>query len=139
MLTSSTSQDRTRVGDCNAKLIRRSRIRDTFYDVMDEPSTETSQLAFNLFDRYGRLRREFKEHEIKKGSGIWQDELDFGDLLLIETLKVEKLYRRRGLGRKLVNALLETARLKSQRFFVIIYNGWLAREVEKEAGCLKGE
>ncbi|KAL9082518.1 MAG: hypothetical protein Q9165_008867, partial [Trypethelium subeluteriae] len=47
---------------------------------MEEPTSGTANLAFDVFDRYGRLRKEFKEHAFKRGTGIWQDELDGGYL-----------------------------------------------------------
>ena len=31
---------------------------------MEEPDRETSNLAFDLFDRYGRIDREYCHHEI---------------------------------------------------------------------------
>ncbi len=67
---------RKQIGYCEAKLIRRSQIRATFYDDMDEPSRDTSLVAFELFDRYGRLRTEIKEHPIRKGSGMWNKDFD---------------------------------------------------------------
>jgi hypothetical protein len=71
------------IGYCEGKLIRRSQMCATFYDDMERPSRDTSMLAFELFDRYGRLKNEFKEHPIRKGSSVWNKELDSGDLLLI--------------------------------------------------------
>ncbi|KAI1740243.1 hypothetical protein F4680DRAFT_465702 [Xylaria scruposa] len=58
---------------------------------MDDLSRETSVLSFELFDRYGRLNREYCEHDIRKGSG--------------------------GVGTKLVSALLDKARHMSEYFF----------------------
>ena len=136
--TSPADSSTKQIGYCNGKLIRRDRIH-SFYDDMEEPTPETSQVAFDLFDRYGRLRKEFKEHSIKKGSGIWGDELDQGDLLLFEHLIVEKPYRRRGLGRKVVNAMLEKTHQKSDHFFAIVSPGYLTREVEKETRGLTSE
>jgi GNAT superfamily N-acetyltransferase len=107
------------VAYCDAKLIRRRQIR-TFWSDMEEPTQETSSLAFDLFDRFGRLKTDFKTHPVKSGTGVWGDELDQGDLLLIETLRVQKDYRRCGLGRKLVNAVLERARAKSEQFFAVL-------------------
>ncbi|KAL5379867.1 hypothetical protein DPSP01_008149 [Paraphaeosphaeria sporulosa] len=71
-----------RVGYCDAKLIRRNRMH-SFYSDLEQPTQETSMPAFELFDRYGRLKLNHKEHTVQKGSGIWGDELDNGDLLLI--------------------------------------------------------
>jgi hypothetical protein len=78
-----------KVAYCKAKLIRRNQMRDDFYGQMEPPSRETSMLAFDLFDRYGRLRSEFKTHPVIKGTGIWGQELDRGDMLLIEEVLVE--------------------------------------------------
>jgi GNAT superfamily N-acetyltransferase len=92
---------------------------------MEEPSRETSLLAFDLFDRYGRLRSEFKDHPIRKGSGVWSKELDTGDILLIEEIKIDKAYRRRGLGKKVVGAMLEKAREKTGQFFAVAWPTFL--------------
>jgi len=120
------------IGYCDCKLIRRSQMRHAFYDDMEEPSCETSRLAFDIFDRYGRLRKEFKTHPIKRGTGLWQHELDYGDLLFFEQLQIERGYRRRGLGKRLVEAVLEKTRGKSKSFFAVVQPGWLTRDVEKE-------
>lgn len=114
-----------RVGYCEGKLIRRDQIRAVFYHEMEEPSRETSLLAFDLFDRYGRLRSEFKDHPIRKGSGVWSNELDTGDILLIEEIKIDKAYRRRSLGKKVVGAMLEKAREKTGQFFAIAWPTFL--------------
>jgi GNAT superfamily N-acetyltransferase len=137
-LKTSPDSELKRIGSCDAKLIRRDGLT-SFYDDMEEPTSGTAELAFDLFDRYGRLRQEFKRHPIKKGSGIWQDEIDRGDLLLFELLSVQKPYRRRGLGRRVVNAILETARRKSLRFFAFVSPGYLNREVDEEVRDLQDE
>lgn len=63
-------------------------MRESFWLELEEPSAETSSLAFDLFDRYGRLNPEYYEHEFRKGSGVWGNELNHGDLLLFEELQV---------------------------------------------------
>ncbi|KAK5048586.1 hypothetical protein LTR84_005677 [Exophiala bonariae] len=110
-----------RAGYCNAKLIRRGQMRDDFYGEMEQPSRETSMLAFDLFDRYGRLRSEFKTHPIIKGTGIWGQELDGGDILLIEKVFVKNEHRRQGLGRKMIESLLTLAREKTWSFFAFAW------------------
>ena len=99
-----------RIANCVSKLIHRDQIRGTFYADMEEPSQDTSALAFDLFDRYGCLKREFIEHPVKKGSGLWGKELDAGDLLLIESITVEKDHQRQGIATKLANRVWEKAR-----------------------------
>jgi hypothetical protein len=64
---------------------------------MEELTEETYSLAFDLFDRYGRLKPEFKVYPVKKGSGIWNTELDDGDIFLIESLRIDRQYRHLGL------------------------------------------
>src|SRR5438876_282420 len=92
---------------------------------MEEPSRETSLLAFELFDRYGSLRTEIKEHPVRKGSGIWNKEFDTGDILLIEYLKIDEEYRKCGLGKKVVTAMLGKTREKTRHFFAIAWPTFL--------------
>lgn len=73
------------VGDCRAFLIRRNQIADTFWDDMEEPEDETAKLAFELFDRFGCLQPQYKEHPVKRGSGVWGGELNHGDILLMRS------------------------------------------------------
>jgi GNAT superfamily N-acetyltransferase len=121
------------IGFCDGKLIRREKIRDVFYSSMEEPSEETCLLAFDLFDRYGRLRPEFKKHPVRKGSGVWNEELDVGDILLIEFLMIDEGYRRQGLGKKVVTAMLETAKTKTERpLFAAVRPAYLRRVEEEE-------
>lgn len=109
------------IGYWVGKLIRRSKMRNTFYDEMEEPSRDTCLLAFDLFDRYGCLRPEYKNHPIRKGSGIWKEELDDGDFLLIEEIKIDEEYRQRGLGSRVVNAMLDKTEEKTRGFFAITW------------------
>lgn len=97
---------------CRAKLIRRDMIRPTFWREMDEPDAETSDLAFELFDRYGRLQQQYINHDVKKGTGVWGKELDHGDILLIEHVSVKQPWQRKGLATKLLTAVLDKARQK---------------------------
>lgn len=61
-----SDSDEIQVGYCDGKLIRREDIRVKFWFAMEEPTEETCSLAFDLFDRYGRLKPEFKVHPVKK-------------------------------------------------------------------------
>ncbi|KAK7960339.1 hypothetical protein PG988_011553 [Apiospora saccharicola] len=89
------TEDQKPVASCHAKLIRRAHIMSNFWVEMEEPCTETSDLAFELFDRYGRLNRKYIEPGSKRGSGVWGRELDHGDLLLFEYFEVNPEARRR--------------------------------------------
>lgn len=140
----STSSRRAQrgIGSCNAKLIRRSMMRESFWVEMEDPTQETHDLAFDLFDRYGRLNRVFYDHVVNKGSGVWGNELDHGDLLLFEELKVGSAYRRRGIGTKLVNAILEKTRKKVSKqvgFFALARPGSLWSEMPRDNAAAERE
>ncbi|KUJ13344.1 uncharacterized protein LY89DRAFT_651518 [Mollisia scopiformis] len=97
------------VGEAFGFIIRREAIRQTFHRSMEPPHKETMDLAFTLFDRYGRLNKEIIDHTIRKGTGWWNEEVDHGNIVLIENVNVDKEWRRQGVGRKLVLQLLEQA------------------------------
>ncbi|KAL8836538.1 MAG: hypothetical protein Q9170_002893 [Blastenia crenularia] len=90
-------------------LINREPIRSNFYRDLKEPSQDTAALAFGLFDRWGCLKSEFREHPTKKGSGVWGKELDEGRFLLIETVSIDEEQRRQGHGTKLVARVWQEA------------------------------
>ncbi|KAF9775824.1 hypothetical protein IL306_006051, partial [Fusarium sp. DS 682] len=122
----------TQIATCDAKLIRRSQISSAFWTQMEEPTFETSCLAFDLFDRYGCLNREYYEHSFKKGSGVWGRELDRGDILLFENIRVTLQHRRTGLGTQIVKAILDKIRPKTNRFVAFASPGFLHDEVDEE-------
>ena len=95
---------------------------------------QTPRILPYLFDRYGRLDREYYEHDFKKGTGVWGNELDRGDLLLFESLQVGYEWRRRGIGRKVVDAVLERTRKKvdeSTGFYAVVRPGFLLSEFDR--------
>ncbi len=97
------------VGNAVAFIIRRSMIRLDFHEEMETPHEGTMNLAVELFDRYGRLKEEMRQHALRKGSGVWGKELDDGNFLLVEDVKVERAYRRKRIGSKLVLHILQQA------------------------------
>ncbi|KAI9847651.1 MAG: hypothetical protein M1830_007341, partial [Pleopsidium flavum] len=54
-------------------------------------------------------------HCVKKGSGVWGDEVDIGDILLVETATVDKDWRRKGVGAKLVKDIWRKAKKLNPR------------------------
>lgn len=123
------------IGSCNAKLVRRGMIRESFWLEMESPTQDTHDLASELFDRYGRLNPEFYDHDVNKGSGVWGKELDHGDLLLFDQVKVGTAYRRQGIGTKLVTAILDKTRKKvSERvgFFALARPEFLWSEIPRD-------
>lgn len=122
----------TPIADCKAYLIRRKRFAETFWDYMEEPEHELAELAFELFDRFGCLQPKFKDHPIKRGSGVWKDELNDGDILLIGEIRVCRYNRRNGIGSKLAHAILELTAKKSRGFYAVTSPEMTITEVEHE-------
>ncbi|MCJ1366747.1 hypothetical protein MMC16_005877 [Acarospora aff. strigata] len=98
------------IGHGSARLIRRNHIRRSFHQDMEEPSQDTSELGFNLFDRYGHLKGELIEHCVKKGTGVWGNEVDEGNILSVEMIMVDKEWRRKGVGAQLAKKIWRKAR-----------------------------
>lgn len=111
----------------------------SFYDDMEASAEETASLAFDIFNRYGRLRKEFKDHPVKRGSGIWQDELDGGDLLVFETMSVHRWSQSRVMDQKLATAVLKKAQQKSPRYFAVVSPGFLNSDTDKETFYMSEE
>jgi len=100
---------------------------------MEEPCQELSMVAFGLFDRYGRLKRELKDHPIRKGTGVWGSELDLGPLFIIESVCVNRDWRRKGVGKKIVTCLIEKSHgEKTTPSFSLVTPGWLNSEIEPD-------
>lgn len=96
------------IGRALGRFIDRETIRKTFWENMDMASDSTAELAFGIFDRWGYLKTLYKDHPVQRGIGMWND-LDHGMLFLIEDAYVDSSYRRKGLGRVMIGALLEKA------------------------------
>ncbi|KAF4453138.1 putative ankyrin repeat family protein [Fusarium austroafricanum] len=107
------------LGFCTSALLRRKIIRGSFYHDIEEPTQESSEMGFALFDRYGRLKPEFKKHASKPGSGIWGDEMDIGDIHLIDRMQINDSHRHRGIGKMLLEAVLDKGITKSNSWTCI--------------------
>lgn len=79
---------------------------DTHYD-----HDASKQLAFELFDRFGHLREQFKNHPERNGTGAWGSELDSGQFLVIHHVQCNKEFRGMGLGRAITRGLITKALL----------------------------
>ncbi|GLB09298.1 hypothetical protein AtubIFM57258_005215 [Aspergillus tubingensis] len=107
--------DGVAVASALARYIDREGMRSKFWERMEEPSEETCDVAFHIFDRYGTVKTKYKDHPVQRGTGIWGKELDHGPLFLIEKVHVTAMeLRRKGLGQRVVSLLLE----KAKRFWL---------------------
>ncbi|EFQ96928.1 hypothetical protein MGYG_08853 [Nannizzia gypsea CBS 118893] len=129
----------TKIGFCRAQLIRREWIADTFWDDMEGPEHEMAELAFDLFDHFGCLKSNYKDHIVNRGSGVWNDELNKGDILLIEEIEISPGYRRQGIGSMLARAILNLASRKSKAFFGITWPGIFERVARRNASQTRSQ
>jgi len=123
------------VGTARGRYVDRDKnwMRANFWTEMDAASEDLSTIGFELFDRYGRLKEEFKSHIVRKGSGVWGDELDLGSFFVIEHLLVNAAWRRKGIGSKLTNTLMSNSRKSSRSpVFMIVLPGVLTEDVNAE-------
>ena len=76
------------IASCVAHRINRKPITAKFYTEMEELSQDFVDLAFNLFDRWGCVKDDLLYHPVKKGTGVWGEELNRGKTLLFQSLTV---------------------------------------------------
>lgn len=100
---------------------------------MEEVSEETCDMAFGLFDRYGRVERKYIKPGFRQGTGVWDRELDHGDILFIDKLRVESEARRRGVGTKLFKAVLNHVRGSAgpRKFVAVVGPGILRQDTDE--------
>ncbi|KAF7548956.1 hypothetical protein G7Z17_g6715 [Cylindrodendrum hubeiense] len=115
-------------GSCLSKLIRRDMIQSQFYQKIEEPTVDMAMMGLELFDKNGRLIPDFRKGGSRQGSGIWNREVDTGDILLIDEFHIKDSHNGFMLGDILFNAILEKARTKSPKFVVIAAPTAFARE-----------
>lgn len=106
------------VASCVAHRIDRKPITANFYEEMEELSEDFANLALNLFDRWGCVNDDFLYHPVKKGTGIWGEELNRGKILLFQSLTAEENVRRQGIGRELVQDLWAKVRAETSASIV---------------------
>jgi hypothetical protein len=53
-----------------ARYIYRERMRYKFWENIEEPSEETCDVAFHIFDRYRRVKTKYRDHPVQKGTSV---------------------------------------------------------------------
>lgn len=69
-----------------AQRIYREKIRANFYFHMEEPTQQMCEFAYDLFDRWGCIKDDFLHHPIKRGTGVWGNELNEGEILFLNCI-----------------------------------------------------
>lgn len=122
------------IGRGFGRYVKRGFITDNFWRSMEEPCQGLSSIAFELFDRYGRVKEEYITHPIRKGTGYWGAELDLGNLFVLEQIAVKRDFRRQGVGSAIANALVVKAHTgERDTAFTIVSPSYLPRDVEEES------
>lgn len=115
--------------------VNRPYIKDNFLPHMVKASHELSKIAFEVFDRKGCLKRKFMHNLVPEctGSGRWGGELDNGTLLIIEYVHVAKIWRRKGVGKRMIESLTALARSRGRETaFTLVRPHWLSRNIWKD-------
>jgi len=74
------------------KVIVRMRFKSTgdFLEIMDDESQELHEFSVGLFDKYSNIRPWLVDGGAKSGSGCWGTELNAGDMLYIQDVRVKE-------------------------------------------------
>ncbi|KAH8814883.1 hypothetical protein F5884DRAFT_770309 [Xylogone sp. PMI_703] len=114
------------IGICTGILLKRDIITPMFHSMVATAYYETRMehelfnLIFTLFDRFGRFRTVFQEHPVKRGSGIWREELDNGNIVILDSMFVlSDGTSKDELIIEIVNWFIERARDKSGNILIV--------------------
>ncbi|TGO80774.1 hypothetical protein BELL_0001g00350 [Botrytis elliptica] len=105
------------VGRAVGSYIHRHGIKSNFSSMMELSSYKMDEIAGELFDKFGCLHLKFKEHVIQRGTGAWGAEMDVSPLFLLEKIEIfDERFRRKGLGRAMVKALIQKSQAQAHPF-----------------------
>lgn len=113
------------VGSIFSRFVRKEEISEKIFDEgvdfqleMDDPSEDCSNLARTLFDHEGLLQDRWADDPILMGSGAWSDELSqyAAGFLVLEEVFIEKEWRRKGLGKRMVGDIMREAEKRGADF-----------------------
>ena len=74
------------------KVIARMRFKSTgeFLEIMDDESQELHEFSVGLFDKYSNIRPWLVDGGAKGGSGYYGNELNVGDILYVQDVRVKE-------------------------------------------------
>ncbi|THV44347.1 hypothetical protein BGAL_0666g00040 [Botrytis galanthina] len=106
-ITCDVSDNSGKIGIIEGHLVNRALAeRVGFERTMEDIETECSlTLASVIFDEFGQLQQKWFLGT-RKGSGIWDARVNIGNFLMIDFVKVEEQYRRRGFAKHMVSGFL---------------------------------
>ena len=95
------------IGRCSALFVERERLRHNFQTRMKQHGNDTALLASALFDETGCLKSEFTNRALKSGSGLWNYELNDGDLIIIQRIEVSSSHQSGNVTSMLLDRMLQ--------------------------------
>lgn len=112
----------TNVASLSASVLRRDIISGRFGESMSlfvtedgnaGSTSEMEEITLDFdFDDLLHFRRAQLDKIRMQGSGVWRDELNDGNLVIVESIFVDPPLWRRGLGRRMVQVLVDIVRQK---------------------------
>ncbi|CAG9981855.1 unnamed protein product [Clonostachys byssicola] len=128
--------DNVCIATCTAHLVDRGDNPSRFRNRMMAASDETGELAEEIFTPNGRLLPEHRGPQpTLNGVMDWSEAFDIDNVLTFTHIKIAKAYRRKGLGRDLVEGILHEATSGGKRLSAFVAPGAL----ESEYKHLEGE
>ena len=75
------------------KVVYRMRFKSTgdFLEIMDDESQELHEVSVGLFDKYSNICPWLVDGGAKSGSGCWGTELNVGDMLYVQDVRVKEV------------------------------------------------
>ncbi|CAH0051263.1 unnamed protein product [Clonostachys solani] len=130
-----TTIDDSVIATCTAHLVERGDDPSRFQERMTAAAEEPAELAKDLFTPHGRLLPEHRTPQTAMNGVVdWGDALDTNDVLVFEHIKVAKAFRRKGLGKDLVQEILDKVASDGKPFSVFVAPGALESEYGEYTG-----
>lgn len=102
------------IGHAYGRLFHREYVRSDFWQEMDGVSQDMSDVGYAVFNRFGCLKEELKTHPVRKGTGSWGSELDYGPLLHFENVFLDREFRRLGLGTAMIKGIIRKVQQREE-------------------------
>src|SRR5690606_6171891 len=91
---------RDRIARAKFTWVDRDAIRSSFqHSILSSSSEALQQFSMAMLDKWGDLRQVFISHAVRKGTGVWGEELGLGGFVFVEKVIVREEWKGCGLGK----------------------------------------
>ncbi|KAG6906119.1 hypothetical protein DXG01_015842 [Tephrocybe rancida] len=94
------------------RILRRAFQRGGFHTFMDDHHADLENLSSSLFNDNGRLKPGVLDGVVHRGTGVWGNELNQGEIVFILEMDVKEQFQSQGLGTAMLSKLLATQRVQ---------------------------